>query len=195
MPLTLQILAIPFSGHEPGGPAGLDRDGEYFSPHTETMLELYQRVPLVWHHGRDGTVGKRTIGHAENFRQTTEGWWCDAVVNDTNPRLVERIRRLADSGELFASSGSVSHLVQKDGQHILNWPVGELSLTPSPANLHAVAIADGLLEGRREILLNGVASLETRLQALQAVGPHDARRRRLQALTNATLLQLEAIRV
>jgi hypothetical protein len=157
------------------------------------MLELYQRIPLVWHHGRDGSVGKRTIGHAENFRQTPEGWWCDAIVNDSNPQLVKRIEQLADKGELFASSGSVSHLVQKNGSHITNWPVGELSLTPSPANRHAVALSDGPLERRRERVASDLAALEVRLADLRAVGVHDPRRRRLQVLATVALARSPAI--
>jgi hypothetical protein len=148
MQLRLDVLAVPFTGHLPGGPRGLDADGEYFTPDTETSLDLYERVPLFWHHGKDASIGRRRIGHAENFRRTTEGWHCTAVVYDTVPRIVDRLRELADKGELFASSGAPHHLVEVrrerhtsalDRGHITHWPVAELSLTPSPANRHATA--------------------------------------------------------
>lgn len=131
-PVRLQVLGVPFGGHL----SGKDADGEYFSSKTETGLEDIGRIGLFWHHARDGVM--RRIGYAENWRKAADGWWCSAVVDDV--QLGDTIKRMAEAGSLFASSGAIGHLVQrgKDG-HLTRWLVGELSLTGNPSNRLAVA--------------------------------------------------------
>jgi hypothetical protein len=131
-PLRLNVLAVPFGG--PNG--GKDLDGEFFSPRTDTGLEDVGRIGLYWHHTKD-TVTRR-IGYAEGWRKASDGWWCDVVVDDA--RLAGPLRNMAEAGQLFASSGAVSHLVVREpGGHLSRWPVGELSLTGRPSNSLAVA--------------------------------------------------------
>lgn len=105
-------------------------------------------------------------------------WRCIVVVNDADPRIVDRIRELADKGELFASSGAPHHLVEvrKDGDtsalnrgHITQWPVAELSLTPSPANRHATARpSEQELRRRRARAFAELALLQQRARLLAA---------------------------
>lgn len=153
MPVKLRVLGVPFGGHL----AGKDSDGEFFSPRTDVGLEDAGRMPLFWHHAMD-TIKKR-IGYAENWRKGKDGWWCDVTVTDDT--LAVPIRRMAEAGALFASSGALAHLVTRanDG-HVDRWLVGELSLTGNPTNRLAraelapaadapadvVAVADRMLE-------------------------------------------------
>lgn len=133
-PLRLDVLAVPF-----GSPRDKDRDGEYFSSRTDLGLEAgWQRWPLYWHHTRDSSVGDRRIGWANGLTKKADGWWTSVEVDD--PRLLARLEQMAGDGKLFASSGSVAHLVRRgpDGE-IRTWPLAELSLTPSPTNGKAVA--------------------------------------------------------
>lgn len=132
-PLRLSVLAIPF-----GSPSDLDKDGDYFSPRTDLGLDAgHQRWPVYWQHTQDPSVGDRRIGWANGLVRKPDGWWTDVEVDD--PQVAARLETMAADGTLFASSGSVSHLVRRAGGELLKWPIAELSLTPTPSNRRAVA--------------------------------------------------------
>jgi hypothetical protein len=142
----LDILAIPFSGPMPGGPGGKDLDGEYFSPKTDLCLDWFPtQRPLLYQHGLDGEIAVAPIGKvdASSAHQDDAGWWVRAQL-DKAGQYWRHITQLieADEEKIFASSGSMPHLVKrtKDGE-ILRWPWVELSLTPTPANFFATVSA------------------------------------------------------
>ena len=144
---TLEILGVPFGGPK----AGRDSDGERFVPETAIHQDKYPRVPLVLAHGLDPRTGKPAgkpvyIGAAEYLRTDAAGHWFKGILDKTK-EIVRGLWEAAKDGKLFASSGSIAHLVRKakDGT-ILEWPVAEMTLVDvgstnmRPANGYAVAL-------------------------------------------------------
>lgn len=112
-----------------------DVTGEFFDAGTDFGLELPAKVGLYYHHGFDPTLGKRRLGHAE-VKADEDGLWFEAQL-DLADRYQARMYQLAQAGKLGASSGAVKHLVEKEAAgkaaRLTSWPLGEVSLTPSPA--------------------------------------------------------------
>lgn len=137
MSTVIEGLGIPF-----GGPArmdGKDTFRTYFSPRTALALDMHpDGGPLLFGHGTDRVVGFHPIGRWFVKKITAKGMWVRAVLDD-GP-FTATIAELAADGMLGFSAGSAEHAVEiaKDGQ-ILNWPLFELSLTPTPANPLAIA--------------------------------------------------------
>jgi hypothetical protein len=80
-------------------------------------------------------IGKVDVTSAE---KDEAGWWFRAQVDKSN-RYWAAISQMIEDDLMFASSGSMPHLVKRtaDGE-IKRWPWVELSLTPNPANLYAM---------------------------------------------------------
>jgi len=125
----------------PGGVAGVDLDGEYFSERTDLALDWFPvQRPLLYHHGLDeGGTGVQAIGRIDSTTATkaVDGWWVQAQLDKAHA-YYDSVKKLIGDGALFSSSGAMPHLVRtaKDGE-ILRWPWVEQSLTPTPANVYA----------------------------------------------------------
>ncbi len=52
---------------------------------------------------------------------------------DRRNKYVGDVMKLVKSGALGLSTGALSHLVVRDGGEVKRWVVGEISLTPTPA--------------------------------------------------------------
>lgn len=124
------LLAIPY-----GGPVkGRDLDGEFFSKRTDIKADWFSERPVLWHHGADATLGDTVIGKATNLREDEEGWWVDVWLKYGEKR-VDLIRRLAERGTIYGSSGTVGYLKKAaPSGEILVWPYVEQTLTTSPQN-------------------------------------------------------------
>jgi hypothetical protein len=133
-----RVLAIQF-----GGPfEGKDFDGEFFSSNTDIKADWFDRRPLVWHHGMDGTMkGDPVIGTADDTELEDEGWWSTVWLNRSHQYWAQ-VDALLRSGKVFGSSGALPHFVRKDHKtgEILVWPYIEQTLTPTPANPFARVI-------------------------------------------------------
>lgn len=134
-----------------GSPAQRDLQGEYFTPQTELALDWYERRPVLYHHGLDGTLKANLIGVIETLKTDDVGLWAEAQL-DMRQRYIQAVQRLVKRGILNWSSGSLTHLAEiaKDGQ-IKRWPIVEGSLTPAPAeprqtNVRALKAVEGLDE-------------------------------------------------
>ena len=142
---VLDVLGVPY-----GGPNnGKDSDGEYFSPQTKLHEDKYTLPPIVYYHGLtpDGKPAgaPEYIGKAVSYEDRGEGRWYRVVLDKANA-VAKRVWEAAQNGLARASSGSIAHLVRvaRDG-HIMEWPVGELSVFDvgegrQPANQYAVAL-------------------------------------------------------
>jgi hypothetical protein len=123
----LEVLGAPYGGHI----NGKDADGEYFSENTDFMLDLGERRPALYLHGKTprGTNALQppVIGKATASRRDTEGLWFDVALGEG--QLADRVWEAAQIGKARASSGAVNYLVRrsKDGE-ILSWPLAELSV-------------------------------------------------------------------
>jgi hypothetical protein len=116
-----------------GSPYERDLQGEYFTPHTELGLAWYDRRPVLYQHGLDGSLKAAVMGYIDTLRADNVGIWAEAQL-DVRQRYVRTVLTLIDRGVLHWSSGSLAHLVEvaNDG-HIQRWPIVEGSLTPTPA--------------------------------------------------------------
>lgn len=114
---------------------GLPRDaqGEYFDGNTAFHLDWYNERPVLFHHGLDARAGAKRIGVITRLEKTPEGLWAEAQL-DMNDPLARRVYEMVKENRLGWSSGSLPHLVKvaSDGR-ILQWPIIEASLTPTPA--------------------------------------------------------------
>ena len=119
---------------------GQDLEGDYFTKNTDfgRPMKSGDRVAinLYYHHGQDRTVGKSRIGTGY-ITMDDKGLWYEAQVEMAD-QYQEMIQELAKSGKLGYSSGATGHMVERkkmsDGRYeITRWPIGEASLTPTPA--------------------------------------------------------------
>lgn len=119
---------------------GQDLEGDYFTPQTDfgRPMKSGDRVPmnLYYHHGQDRTIGKSRIGTGY-ITMDDKGLWYEAQIEMAD-EYQKMIADLAKSGKLGYSSGATGHMVERkksaDGRYeITRWPIGEASLTPTPA--------------------------------------------------------------
>jgi len=125
----LEVLGAPFGGHMDGR----DADGQFFSEHTDFMIEVGDERPVLYYHGMTprGTtaLAPEVIGKAKLTRIDEKGLWFEVALREGSA-LAERIWEAAKNGLAKASSGAVNYLVrlkEKTGE-ILSWPLAELSL-------------------------------------------------------------------
>ncbi len=119
---------------------GADLEGDYFTAATDfgRPMKSGERVPmnLYYHHGQDKQVGKSRIGTGF-ITMDDKGLWYESQVEMAD-QYQKMIQELAKSGKLGYSSGATGHMVERkkmsDGRYeITRWPIGEASLTPTPA--------------------------------------------------------------
>ena len=119
---------------------GADLEGDYFTKNTDFGRPMSPgvRVPmnLYYHHGQDKTIGKSRIGLGF-ITMDDKGLWYESQVEMAD-QYQKMIQDLAKSGKLGYSSGATGHMVERkkmsDGRYeITRWPIGEASLTPTPA--------------------------------------------------------------
>lgn len=108
-----------------------DLDGEYFDGKTwygdATSADVY------YNHGLDTKLGRRVLGKGSLDLQDA-GVWIEAQL-ELRDQYEKAVYRLAETGKLGWSSGTAPHLVEREGNHIMRWPLGlDASLTPTPAD-------------------------------------------------------------
>jgi HK97 family phage major capsid protein len=107
---------------------------DYFD--AKTNLGRNADLDTYYHHGLDPVLSDRVIGETKT-RPDDVGLWAETQLN-MRDEYERAIYALAEAGKLGYSSGAVSHLVKRvevgNGVHyIKSWPIGEASLTPTPA--------------------------------------------------------------
>ncbi len=127
-PSRLEGWAVKFSSAEDP-----DLEGDFFA--ADTDFGPAEKLPLYYDHGMNPAFGKKSIGTA-HIKRMDEGLWFEAELEKAEG-FDSMIVELAERMKLRASSGAVGHLVERiqDGESfkITNWPLGELSLTTTPA--------------------------------------------------------------
>lgn len=109
---------------------GEDLEGESFAQDTNFMLDLAPTKLVLYDHGLrnvDHVIGKTLTVEPDEM-----GLWVEAEL-DRNKAYVDLVVQLVEKGALGWSSGSVGHLTRRNGKSITQWPLIELSLTPTPA--------------------------------------------------------------
>jgi phage head maturation protease len=123
----------------------IDLQKEYFTKSTFLGIEADSKTILMYNHGLDNTLKKVPIGITTKYLIDDYGLSFEAELKALNPDLwkeiqiedskayLEAIGELVKNGKLGVSSGAVAHSVIKSNNEIKQWLIGELSLTPTPA--------------------------------------------------------------
>lgn len=122
-----------------------DLSGEYFTPKTDSVDHIFKAVgalPLLYHHGRDEVLKSTVIGKVDVLVSDDNGWWAEAqlwadgqsTINEDYQAYVREIRKLIANNKLGTSSGTLpgARKATKGNGQITDWPMVELSLTPTP---------------------------------------------------------------
>jgi phage head maturation protease len=116
---------------------------DYFTKATDFDIEDGDKRSIFFSHGLDAKMGKRKIGKVA-MKVDDVGVWVDGQLN-LRDEYEQAIYRMVKAGKLGWSSGAVSHLVERksvgDAHEITVWPIGESSLTPTPAEPRADALS------------------------------------------------------
>jgi 2'-5' RNA ligase len=151
----VQGIGVPY-----GGPMAGNKDlhGEAFSKATNLCPEWFGSkpdatgagklsIPILYHHGLDETmkaekVNTVPVGYISDYKTTDKGVWYQGQLSKSNEYHKE-VAQLIKDGKAFFSTSAPPHLVVRDTKgNIETWPVVEVSLTPTPANMFAKVEAD-----------------------------------------------------
>jgi len=113
---------IYFGGH--------DLVGDTFDKTTNFDLGFAPKKKLLYSHRKNPAV-KSVIGYVTETRVDDEGVFFRAEL-DKAFKYRKAVKKLADLGLLGMSSGSADQLVSRENGVIKEWPILELSLTPTP---------------------------------------------------------------
>lgn len=117
------------------GPDQPDLEGDFFTPDTDFDLEGKSALSVYYQHGQDATLKNRRIGRGKAAVDDV-GLWIEAQL-EMRDEYEKAIYEMVESGKVGWSSGAVAHLVQREKSasawHIKSWPIGEASITPTPA--------------------------------------------------------------
>lgn len=140
-----------------------------FTKSTDFGFEDGETRPILYNHGLDGTFGKTSIGKARLFIKD-DGVWMEGEVKKRRDYLEKHVERVGeglkatvrhrgiDAPMFGTSSGATAHSVIREakgqGHEILQWHIGEASITPTPAepqtacmslkSLQEMEMADGV---------------------------------------------------
>jgi hypothetical protein len=128
-----------------GGPDKTDLAADYFTAETDFDWPATgtKECPVYYNHGFDDIIGTRVIGRA-TLSLEPAGVWIEAQLN-LRDEYERAIYAMAKSGKLGWSSGTASHLVEREvkgaSAWIKRWPLGlDMSLTPRPAEPRTLAV-------------------------------------------------------
>ena len=114
-----------------------DLTRDYFSE-VESDIEGPQlKTATYYQHGQDTKLGARVIGRVVDVKRDEVGIWVESQLNQRD-EYEKAVLQMAKAGKLGYSSGALAHMVNReprgDGVHLIkNWVIGEVSLTPTPA--------------------------------------------------------------
>lgn len=123
------------------GPDDPDLEGDYFDAQTD--FGGATRSTVYYQHGLDRTLKTRKLGLAD-LRTDEFGVWAETQL-ELRDEYEKFIYGLAEAGKMGWSSGTASHLVEREpigkAWHIKHWPLGlDASLTPTPAEPRNAAL-------------------------------------------------------
>lgn len=119
-----------------GDPDHRDVTNEYFTPETEELDVIFQRMkalPSLYDHASDGAMKSAVVAKVDLMEPDDVGMWFEAQLLQSD-KYRAAILQLIERGALGVSTGTLpwARKVAKDGR-ILRWPIAEISLTPTPA--------------------------------------------------------------
>lgn len=118
---------------------GADMVGDRFEPTTDFRLDLVPRKPVFYDHTL-GDAPQVELGEVVRVQSDEKGLWVEAQL-ERHRQYVEQVLKLVEQGALGWSSGSVAHLVRRDGSGaVRSWPIVEFSLTPTPCEPRCLGV-------------------------------------------------------
>lgn len=115
---------------------GADLTGDTFTKATDFgETRPFVGMPVYYDHALGSMRGQ--IGTVKAWTPTDDGIDVDIEIDRRN-RYVAEVMKLVKSGALGLSTGALSHLVVREGGELKRWIVGEISLTPTPAEPRTV---------------------------------------------------------
>lgn len=125
---------------------GVDLTGEQFANDTDFWLDkLPGARPVLYDHGGDATVKAAVLGATTKIEADAVGLWVEAQLQ-RSAQYADYVLELLKAGALGYSSGALSHLVERvqgpGATVIKSWPIGEFSLTPTPAEPRTLGVAE-----------------------------------------------------
>lgn len=122
---------------------GVDLTGDRFTKNTDFgESRSFVGLPVYYDHSLGGL--KSQIGAVKQWIPTDEG--IDVEIElDRRHAYASKVMELVKRGALGLSTGALPHLVVRENGELKRWVIGEISLTPTPAEPRTItaAIADG----------------------------------------------------
>lgn len=123
---------------------------DFFDASTDFDFEGKTCVRSARYHHGFSVKAKKTKYGAITITRLDDGLYAHLKM-DFNQPFAQDIYAMAQAGKLYWSSGSATHLVEKEPKpdgttYIKSWPLIEGSLTPNPADKGAFAFAKSLGE-------------------------------------------------
>ncbi len=110
---------------------GTDLTGDRFTKQTDLgETRSFIGMPVYYDHAL-GNI-RSQIGTVKAWERTDDGIDVDIEI-DRRKSYVAEVMELAKRGMLGLSTGALSHLVVREDGELKRWIVGEISLTPTPA--------------------------------------------------------------
>lgn len=122
-----------------------DTGRDFFDGTTDYDFENGEKRTGYYNHGLDIKIGNTKIGRGTLVRDSA-AVWLEGQLRERD-EYIEAIEEMIKQGALGYSSGALSHLVRrsepntKGVTHITHWPIGEWSLTPTPAEPRTKAVS------------------------------------------------------
>ena len=118
----------------------LDLDGEKFTKETNFLTDsIGPVIPVLWSHNTKeikGIIGQATINTIDET-----GVLFDIIINRSNKYLT-LVKQLVSMGRVGLSTGALPQTIEKDGNVIKQWQVGEISLTETPAEFLTLTLQE-----------------------------------------------------
>lgn len=118
---------------------GRDLVGDRFTPETDLGdTRPFEGLPVFYDH---------TLGDLQSQIGTVKAWVPDdegidvEIEIDRRHKYAAQVMDLVKKGMLGLSTGALSHLVVREGGDLKRWVVGEISLTPTPAEPRTMAVS------------------------------------------------------
>jgi HK97 family phage major capsid protein len=117
---------------------GVDLEGDTFTDSTDLMLDMVPAKSLFYEHTHD--IPQHALGQVKSEEKDEVGLWIEAQL-DKSKAYASAVLDLIEEGVIGLSSGSVGHLIRREGKNITQWPVVEFSLTPQPAEPRTLGVS------------------------------------------------------
>lgn len=123
---------------------------DFFTPETDYDLEYATKTRVLYRHGFDKELGLKRLAIGE-MKMDDVGVWVEGQMQ-LRDDYEKAVFSMAKAGKLGWSSGTASHLVERekvgDANKVLRWPLGlDASLTPDPAEPRTLVSVKTLMEG------------------------------------------------